>query len=126
MPAPLVTTTAVPLPGGHTWLRRATPEPERFARWRRALELVAQRPGDRRRLAHERIRLLAAYDAGWDVQDAQGHVLPPPRRLSLRGWNAVPRAVIEAMLDHLDAQAAEGLAAFRVARERRASDAGQA
>lgn len=108
-PRRIVPTVPVALPNGATWLQRVAPHPERFERWRVAVQRMARTPDDTRLRSYERIALLAAYDGGWDVRDADGRVLPSPRRLSLRGWNRVPREVIEAMLDHLDAQTREGL-----------------
>ncbi len=101
--------TPVPLPGGRTWWRRETPDPARFQWWTATLQQVAESPDSLSAWARERMALLAAYDGGWDVTDERGAPLRAPRELSLPGWNAVPREVIEAMLDHLDGQAREGL-----------------
>ena len=83
-----------------------------LARHKRAASRLGDEGPLRRAAANERIALLAAYDAGWDVKGADGQVVPPPAKLSLRGWNAVPRVVIEALLAHLDAEAAKEIGRF--------------
>ncbi len=100
----------VPLPGGRVWRQRMAPDPARFEQWFAIVRRLGQKPTDALLRTRERIALLAAYDGGWDVRGADGSHLPAPRRLTLRGWNNVPREVIEALIDHLHREEEKGLA----------------
>lgn len=113
--------TVVPLPEGRSWFRRIAPEPARFQEWCGALVHFAEHPDDPEARSVERVKLIAAYDAGWDVLDAGGHPVPPPCALDLAGWNRVPPAAIGAILDHVDGEADSGL---RAAADQRAAEGG--
>lgn len=107
-------TIPVALPGGWTWQQRAAPHPTRFKRWCEALTFYAEHPANKLARVKERMALLGAYDGGWDVTGRDGLALRSPATLSLRGWNEVPRAVIETLLLHLEDEADNG---FQMARE---------
>lgn len=109
----------VGLPDGRVWFQRLAPDTERFRQWCEALVHLAEHPDDPLAPARERVALIAAYDAGWNATDAAGRILPPPAVLDLAGWNCVPRAVIETILDHIDAQAEAGLRAAEAERKQR-------
>lgn len=115
----------VPLPGGRVWFQRLTPDPDGFARWCAALAAMASEPDNGRLRAEEQAALLAAYDGGWNVAGADGAPVPPPAALDLAGWNAVPREVIGALLDYLDAQATAGLRAAAARRASASASAGE-
>jgi hypothetical protein len=91
-PSPVAVT--VPLPDGGAWSVRAHPRRKRLAAWRDSL-LDA---GPNAATWHH---LLAAYDGGWTRPD------PPPAEMAdASGWDAVPQAVVDAVVAFLAASAA--------------------
>jgi hypothetical protein len=87
------------LPGGGEWRIRRAPDAALLERWRDSLRRNGATPGTWH-------LLFQAYDDGWTI------AVPSPRQMkSVRGWNRVPRDVVEAMVTYAAAEAVGALSA---------------